>query len=208
MPRIDLPAPQTMHTPLTDVMGQRRSARGGDSRISFTFQELGTLLGTSVGSLAESGRRPFPSGGALYPIETYLISAALEREHPAVYHYNPSSHALETLMQLPDDTDMKHFAPHPPQLPLSSLLVFTSVWERSSAKYGDLAYQHALIEAGHMSQNVLLAACALGIHARPYAGFNDTLVAHHLDLDEEREQTVHSITLCKGESDTAVLFEE
>jgi SagB-type dehydrogenase family enzyme len=92
---------------------------------------------------------------------------------------------------------MKDVAKSPDSLRLSSLIVFTSVWQRSSAKYGDLAYQHALLEAGHMSENILLVGTALGLNLRPYAGFNDERIAELLDLDEDFEQTVHTVTVCK-----------
>jgi SagB-type dehydrogenase family enzyme len=77
------------------------------------------------------------------------------------------------------------------------MIVFTSVWNRSSAKYGDLAYQHALLEAGHMSENILLVAGALHIGTRPYAGFDDAILEQLLDLGDG-EQIVHTITVCKS----------
>jgi SagB-type dehydrogenase family enzyme len=92
---------------------------------------------------------------------------------------------------------MKDIAKHPESLSLSTLIVFTSVWKRSSAKYGELAYLHAHLEAGHMSENILLVGTALKLNVRPYAGFNDERIAELLDIDEENEQTVHSITVCK-----------
>jgi len=71
------------------------------------------------------------------------------------------------------------------------------VWKRSSPKYGDLAYQHALLEAGHMSENILLVGCALDLEVRPHAGFDDFTTCTTLDLDEEEEQAVHYGYLCK-----------
>ncbi|HUO50665.1 MAG TPA: SagB/ThcOx family dehydrogenase [Candidatus Paceibacterota bacterium] len=200
MPHIALPTPVRLATTLADTLHKRRSADSGDPEIPVSLSEIGTLFGLALGKRA-NGSRNYPSGGALYPIETYLISTALESETPGVFHYNPTEHALERLLDLPDHFDMKSIARHPESLPLSSLIVFTSLWHRSSAKYGDLTYQHALIEAGHMSENILLVACALGLGVRPYAGFEDDRIAELLDLEEGSEQTVHTITLCKGVSD-------
>ncbi|TSC61500.1 MAG: nitroreductase [Parcubacteria group bacterium Athens0416_74] len=198
MPRIPLPAPAALDTKLSDILKRRRSAGfSGNPDIPTTLQELGTLLGLSLRA-RENAHRNYPSGGGLYPIETYLISTQIESETPAVFHYNPSIHALEKLWGLPSRFNIKDIAKHPNSLPLSTLIVFTSVWKRSSAKYGDLSYLHALLEAGHMSENLLLVGCALGLDVRPYAGFDDAVVARLLDLDEEEEQAVHSITLCKG----------
>ena len=91
---------------------------------------------------------------------------------------------------------IKELARHPEDLLFSSLLIFTAVWKRSSAKYGDFTYTLALLEAGHMSENVILTAGALDLRTRPMAGFDDDRILSLLDLDPEEEQPVHTITMC------------
>lgn len=199
MPQIFLPEPARLPDTLQETLENRRSARSGNPDMPMSLQETGTLLGLGLAKKRGSVRRNYPSGGALYPVETYVVSTALESQPPAAFHYNPTRHTLERLWVLPDAFNMKSLAKHPDTLPVSTLIVFTSVWQRSSAKYGDLAYQHALIESGHMSENLLLLGSALSLHVRPYAGFNDKLLAQLLDLDEECEQPVHAVTLCKGD---------
>ena len=200
MPQTSLPEPIQIETSLADVLRSRHSGSSGDTEVPLTLPEIGTVFGLALRKHPNEHNRNYPSGGALYPIETYLISRSLESQEPGVFHYNPTTHALERLCGLPERFDMKTLAKHPPTLSLSSLVVFTSVWQRSSAKYGELAYQHALIESGHMSENVLLVANTLGIQSRPYAGFSDTLISELLDLDDSYEQPVHSITFCKDKS--------
>lgn len=53
-----------------------------------------------------------------------------------------------------------------------------------------------MLEAGHMAENVLLVATALGMSTRPIAGYDDAALAKLLDLDERIEQSVYSIALC------------
>jgi SagB-type dehydrogenase family enzyme len=183
---------------LQEALRIRQSKSSGNPKIPLTLQEVGTLFGLSLRKRPNAMNRNYPSGGGLYPIETYLISSALEDDTPAVYHYDPTMHALERLWDLPQTFVMKDIAKRPESLSISSMIVFTSVWKRSGAKYGDLAYLHSLLEAGHMSENILLVGGALGLQSRPYAGFSDTLVSQLLDLNEDMEQAVHSITLCKG----------
>lgn len=199
MPQLPLPEPAPLTTTLPDALNHRRSGISGNAEIPVTLRELGTVLGLALRrqSPLHNGRN-YPSGGGLYPVETYFISTALESQTPAAFHYNPTTHALERLWDLPPHFNMKDIARHPERLSLSGMLIFTGVWNRSSAKYGDLAYQHTLIEAGHMSENVLLVGCSLGLSVRPYAGFDDTLITSLLDLDEELEQPVHAVTLCKN----------
>jgi len=197
MRSVPLPEPSTLNTSLSHALIHRHSAdAAGDPNMPTGLSELGTLFGLSLRTRADAHRN-YPSGGGLYPIETYLISTGIQSETPGVFHYNPSAHSLEKMWELPHQFNMKDIAKRPDWLPLSTLIVFTSVWKRSSAKYGDLTYLHALLEAGHMSENILLVGSALGLEVRPYAGFDDTRVAELLDLDEAEEQVVHSITLCK-----------
>jgi SagB-type dehydrogenase family enzyme len=195
MERIVLPAPKRMSTTLVDALDGRRSYRGGTDTSKLSIENCGTLFGLALGNKSGSSRRNYPSAGALYPIETYLITSALENSAPSIFHYNPTEHSLEKLWDLPQDVALKDLAKRPDDLLFSSLIVFTAVWERSSAKYGDLAYQHALLEAGHMSENMLLTATALELSARPMAGFDDDLLVPLLDLNAEQEQPVHSIVL-------------
>ncbi len=198
MRSIPLPEPQALSITLQEALVNRRSGFSDNAEAPLLLSDLGTLLGLALRKHPEGSRRHYPSGGGLYPVETYLISAAIESQTPAAYHYNPTKHTLERLWDLPDNFNMKDVAKHPPSLQLSTLIVFTGVWQRSSAKYGDLAYLHAILEAGHMSENMLLVGSALDVSMRPYAGFNDALIAQLLDLDEEEEQSLHTITVCKG----------
>ncbi len=203
MVSIPLPEPEPLTTTLSDALMLRRSRTSGNSEMPVTLNEMGTITALALRKQSPlHNGRSYPSGGGLYPVETYLISTALESQTPAVFHYNPTAHALERLWDLPAHFNMKDIAKRPEHLSLSGMLVFTGVWNRSSAKYGDLAYLHTLIEAGHMSQNVLLVGCALGLSMRPYAGFDDNLITSLLDLDEEMEQPVHTITLCKNPQQT------
>jgi SagB-type dehydrogenase family enzyme len=211
MRQIQLPQPEKIDTKLMDVLRSRTSARGGNLHIPLTLQELGTLVGLALEKRPDSLHRNYPSGGALYPIETYVISTALESQEPGVFHYNPSAHVLERLWDLPKDFDMSDTGKYPAFLVTSTLIVFTSVWKRSSAKYGNFTYGVALLEVGHMSENLLLVGTALGLNLRPFAGFNDDGIAKLLDLDETQEQPVHAITISKGKSthtDTAPVSEE
>lgn len=197
MPQIHLPEPALSGVTLEAAMLGRHSASDGDPITPLSLQDIGTLLGLALGKHSGTLNRNYPSGGRLYPIETYLISSGIANESAAAYHYNPSKHVLERLWSLPDEFDIKTLAKNPEWLKFTILLVFTSVWERSSAKYGDLSYLHAILEAGHMGQNVALLANAQGLESRPYAGFNDILVTQILDLDEESEQAVHTMTISK-----------
>ncbi len=196
MERIALPTPRRLEHSLSDTIIGRRSALGGDSTGSLSLEKCGTLFGLALGKHSKSLRRHYPSAGALFPIETYLMSERLEGQAPGVFHYNPTTHVLERLWDIPGGRTIKSFVPRPDTIPASSLILFTAVWHRTTAKYGDLGFLHALLEAGHMSENILLTATALGLAARPMAGFDDALVQNALDLNTEVETTIHAVSLC------------
>lgn len=145
-----------------------------------------------------TAQRTYPSGGALYPIETYLVVSKEGGVGPGVFHYNPTDHALERLWDLPANIEAEDLVTRPDErLHASALVVLTSLWERSAGKYGDFAYVLALLEAGHVSQNLLLAATALGLGTRPIAAFDEPALETLLDLDAMREQVVQTIILAK-----------
>lgn len=52
-----------------------------------------------------------------------------------------------------------------------------AAWDRLVAKYGDRGYRYALLEAGHMAQNILLTCTALRRAAVPIGGFLDDACA-------------------------------
>jgi SagB-type dehydrogenase family enzyme len=195
MEKILLPQPEHLNATLADVLERRTSYERGSAQGALSLQEWGTLLGLSLKKRAGTTKRNYPSGGGLYPIETYLITTIREDLTPAVFHYNPSEHALEKLWPVPADFDIKQLSARPEDLFFSSLVIFTSLWKRSSTKYGDFSYTLALLEAGHMAENVLLAATALRSQARGTAYFDDDLIASLLDFDIENEQVIHCIAI-------------
>ncbi|MDB5238644.1 MAG: nitroreductase [Candidatus Kaiserbacteria bacterium] len=197
MERIALSAPVTGLPPLDEVLAKRHSSETTASPTALSLSDISTLTGHALGKHADSAHRNYPSGGALYPIETYIIASQLKDAGGGVYHYHPTEHALEKLWDLPPGFAMPELVPKPESPAASTIILFTSVWDRSSRKYGDFTYPLALQEAGHMSQNILLVATALGIAARPIAGFNDACAEKLLDI-QDAEQPVLSIVLYRN----------
>ena len=108
--------------------------------------------------------RAHPSGGALYPIETYLVALAVEGLAAGVYHYHAPDNCLEpvSLGARPDQ-----FGPlvltATARLDAAALVVLSARWEQPIAKYGERSYRVMLLDAGHVAQNLLLVATALGL---------------------------------------------
>lgn len=189
MPRIVLPEPEPLAASLDDVLKNRASTTVFKAR-ALEPEILGTLLGHAL-RIRSDGKRPYPSGGALYPVNTYMVGNIGKGN--AVFHYHPREHALEHLWDAPEGFTLRQLIPSI-EGDSSSVLIFTATWPRTTEKYKDFGYLLALLEAGHAAQNILLTATALKISARPFEGFNDILIEELLDVSET-ERPIYSIAL-------------
>lgn len=192
-PKIQLD--QTLPTiSLGEALKKRESHPKNILSQTLTRKEIELLL-TPLGQKERSPYRYYPSGGALYPIETYLISS-FEGGGLAVYHYNPKAHVLEKLWAVPEDFEFSLlFEQTAISKKIQAAFIFTAYWERSAKKYGDFAYNLALLEAGHMAQNVLLAATELPIEICPMGGFSSTATYELLNIENNLEQAIYSLLL-------------
>ncbi|HSP73132.1 MAG TPA: SagB/ThcOx family dehydrogenase, partial [Gaiellaceae bacterium] len=130
--------------------------------------QLSTLLDSAYGvrTTAAGARRTVPSGGALYPLELYAVCASVEGAPRGLLHYDPFAHRLEQLTTGDALADLAAALVDPAPLEQAALaLVVTAVLWRTRFKYGARGYRFALVEAGHVAQNVLLAAAALRLPA-------------------------------------------
>ena len=139
--------------------------------------------------------RAVPSGGALYPLELYVVSHRVEALEPALYHYEPLRHVLELLRPLESPAEAE-LSPYPePLVESAAVVAMTAMFWRSRFKYGARAYRFALMEAGHVGQNLLLAAAALGLDAVPLGGFFDREVDAFLGVDGIYEASLYLVPL-------------
>lgn len=136
-----------------------------------------------------SVRRPYPSGGAQYPVEIFLCRLSENTENwrsgNNVYHYLPLSRAvepvaigdIEELYRCLSGGDAERLGrPH-------FALVYCIIFEKSLFKYRYRGYRMALMEAGSMYQNAGLIADQIGLRNRVWAGFTDSYVAKTMNID-------------------------
>lgn len=197
-PRTPLPQPATLDITLSNVFKQRESAKLFTSEDFLPLSHLGDILHAGAGlvSNTNSPRRHHPSGGGLYPLEYYIFPYRVASLHQRIYHYAPSAHALEELVcmsGLPKHSDI--VLEHDTSTNPAALILITGLWGRNYPKYGEFAYRLALLEAGHSAQNILLAATALSVKARPYGGVFTEKVNKMLDLERHTEDAIYSIII-------------
>lgn len=189
---IPLPAPAVLHAGFTSLLLERRSDRDfHPGPIALT--DVATVLHCGYGSVAGEpvARRTVPSGGALYPLELYLVVSRVEGLQKGIYHFDPLRHVLEELELRDLDAQVADLHVYPELAAAGLLLAVTGVFGRSRFKYGLRGYRFALLEAGHVLQNVLLAATALRLAAVPVAGVDDRALERLLRVDGVDESVVY-----------------
>lgn len=189
-PSLPLAAPDNL-VPLHAAWTQRSSGKVAE-RHSPAEEDLGAVLAPL--RIRADGHRAHPSGGAKYPIETYVLGSVGVYKNSA-FHYRPDTHALECLWPIGSVYSLQETFGQTVVEPTVYAVIFTAMWERTAIKYGDFGYQLVLLEAGHVAQNILLAAASVGVGARPFAGYNDEMIVDILDLDPGQEQPVYTIQI-------------
>jgi SagB-type dehydrogenase family enzyme len=190
-PAIPLPPARLPEVSLADAVRRRRSARAfGPGPV--TLRELAGILEAAYGVTSPADGvsfRAVPSGGALYPLELYVLARRVDDVEPGLHHVDPFRRVLE---RLPSRDQAGPWSPYDELLDTAALLVVvTGVFWRSRFKYGLRGYRFTLLEAGHLGQNLLLAATALDLAALPVGGFYDRRVERVLGVDGVNESALY-----------------
>jgi SagB-type dehydrogenase family enzyme len=166
---------------LEGTLAARRSVRAYTTEL-LTWEEIGQLLWSMQGVTRDWGGRTAPSAGALYPLETYVVTAK------GLYHYAPPEHQvtahpklglLQELWEASIKQDWVRQAP--------AVFVITAVYARTSGKYRGRAERYVHLEAGHAAENLLLQAVALGLGGVVVGAFYDDKVQTALDLPKDQQ---------------------
>lgn len=146
--------------------------------------DLGRMLYLSSGITMQRGGlalRAAPSSGALFPSELYVLARQVQGLAQGLYHYDPSRHRLQLLGPLPRSTG----APHADQA--DALFMLSAVFRRTGYKYRNRAYRYALADAGHLLENLRLAAHGAGLAPQLLRQFDDAAAAQALGIDGVEE---------------------
>lgn len=179
-PETPLPAPIAKGgMALVEALTLRRSLRDYTSR-PVSREHIAQLCWAAQGITDRArGYRTAPSGGALFPITVFVV------DQTGVFEYDPKRHALLQVFAGDVRGELQAAALDQPCVGAAPLcLVVTMDVGRSAAKYGGRAERLCLLEAGHVAQNVLLQATALGLGSVPVGAFDDAALAETLRLPE------------------------
>lgn len=192
---VALPTPKTEDGPgIWDSLRRRRSVRVYNQE-PVTKQELSQLLWATQGitaDLREYGLRTAPSAGALYPVETYIYANRVTDLEQGLYHYDIRSHALQLLKPgniakevavgaLDQDTASR----------AAVVFIWSAIFQRSAWKYLERAARYVYLDAGHIAQNLALAADALGLGTCQIGAFYDNEMNAILEIDGVKESVIY-----------------
>jgi len=180
--------------PLDVALRQRRSVREFLAE-PLSLGQVAYLLWASTGiARAEGGYefRTAPSAGALYPIETYLVANELETLKPGLYHYAIRDHRLEQLVV----ADLRHAVASAALgqamcAEAAAVFIWTAIFERSKWKYDQRAYRYIYLDAGHIAENLALAAVSLGLGSCQIGALFDDETNKILHLDGTSESVIY-----------------
>jgi len=188
-----------MKNQLVDLIRDRKSSRVYTQE-NMTLEQLSFLLWATQGIKEIRGKsyatiRTVPCGGARHQFETYLLVRKVEGLKNGAYHYIPMEHALEFLYPVEEMEQVITDTMCGQGWAAKANVVFywSIVPYRVEWRYGIYAYRAALIDAGHVGQNLYLACTGLGLGCCAIASFADELCSKVFGLDGEEEFIVYSI---------------
>lgn len=175
------------------IINSRKSSRIYTEE-HMSLAELSYLLWCAQGVKSIRGKayatlRTVPSGGARHPFECYLAVQNVDGLQPGFYHYLPIHHEIE---RLGTAEDLKSFV-------TASLcgqswagkanVVFylSCVYYRAEWRYGIWAHAPILMDSGHVTENLYLAAASVGLGGCAVAAVDPDLANSHFGLDGVEE---------------------
>lgn len=189
--------------PVLAAMHARRTVRGFTSK-PLTLDEIGTCLfaGLRIVGFYEHdslGRMPLkmtPSGGARNPFEAYVYARRIDGLARGIYHYSALDHSLAPVLQT--------HLPRPSQLlsgqrwadEAAAIVFLVADFGRTMWKYDHpRSYRVVVAEAGHIAQNVSVAAARLGLAADPTMSIQDSLTEATLDIAPPLQSPLYALSL-------------
>ena len=189
--RIPLPSPQGLDLGgmrLREAIETRRSLRAYAEK-PLALEELSFLLWCSQGVKPESTDkytlRTVPSAGARHAFETLLLVNRVDGLDPGLYQYDAAAHGLIQWESPVDITGQLTAACLKQSTVGNSAVTFIwmAEWVRMAWRYGERGLRYLFLDAGHVCQNLHLAAESISAGACAIGAFSDDEINQLLGLD-------------------------
>jgi SagB-type dehydrogenase family enzyme len=145
------------------------------------------------------GRRPLkmtPSGGARNPFEAYVYARNVAGLAPGFYHYSALENSLGLAVSAPLPAPRELLGGQEWTDAAAAIVFLVAHFPRTMWKYSHPnAYRALYLEAGHIGQNIMIAATARGLTAAPTAAVCDSTLESILSLDRITQGVLYSLVL-------------
>jgi SagB-type dehydrogenase family enzyme len=137
-----------------------------------------------------------PSGGARNPYEGYVCVRNVDGLAPGTYHYSAMERSLAPVGTGRPPAFERLMAGQAWTANAAAVIFLAAFFERSMWKYHNAAaYRIAMIEAGHIGQNIMLVATEQGLVANGTGAFAAGLVEEALGLKGFNQSAVYALVL-------------
>ena len=199
--QINLPDASKASGDLKILIKKRMSSRDFSGK-PISMRDLSNILYYSAGVVRpnpfenDNPFRAYPSAGAKYPLEVYPLVLKSKDIKKGLYHYNPSEHSLEILLQPVRDKEIEGIWTKQKWFRKASVIIFlTSVFGRTTDKYGGGGIKFPYLEAGHLVQNTYLIATSLNIGCCAIGLLQEDAVIKLLDINPREEYPIYYVAL-------------
>jgi SagB-type dehydrogenase family enzyme len=202
---IPLPDPSLIKTPAMDVRTamEKRSTLRKYSQIELSMEELSYLLWITQGVKSISDRpatvRNVPSAGSRHAFETYILINRVSDLTPGLYRYSALKHCIFAVDLLVGINEKLTTACKEQSHIRTSAATFfwVAVMDRMAWRYSERASRYVLLDAGHVCQNLYLAAESIQCGVCGIAAYDDDLLNTALGVDGKSELVVYAATIGK-----------
>lgn len=202
---IDLPSPSSIKVPPMDVRQaiEKRETLRAYAEVNLSLAELSYLLWVTQGVKMVTDRpvtkRMVPSAGSRHAFETWLLVNRVDGLQPGLYRYIALTHKLirisanQAIRQILTDA-----CSHQKHVFESAVTFFwVAVAERMTWRYPARGYRYLFLDAGHVCQNLYLAAEQISCGICAIAAYDDDLVNQALQVDGKNLFTIYIASLGK-----------
>ncbi len=205
---IQLPAVGKIPQPdmtLWKAIEQRRSLRTyareplNQPELSFLLWATQWVRDFRSNEKVEIALRNVPSAGARHPFETYLLVNRVRGLKPGLYYYNPTKHGLVLLRPGEEMAgEICRGALDQEMVTASSVtFIWVAVPHRTVWRYSQRGYRYLYLDAGHVGQNLHLAAEAIASGACMIGAFYDEGMNEILKLDGKSAFVIYMASVGK-----------
>lgn len=197
--RIFLPSSSEIESGFLEFIKARQSVYKYTAK-NFSFTKLSGLVKAAYGVIRKEylgsytiPHRTVPSGGALYPLELYIITLVdIEKLKRGLYYFQKEKEYLVPLKIGNFREGLKELLFEVDEVieTASLFLIVTVRFFRGCEKYSNRGYRNILLEAGHLAQNVYLYCIDQNLDTVELSAFWDAKLAHFLEINIREEAPI------------------